>query len=74
MKYFIKDLMRFRKNRIVNMTVLDCFEGQVKILKNRGYKWLIEIIDVSMCYSCQEQLMPGEKLWIHNKELFRYTR
>ena len=35
------------------------------------YKWLIEVIDVSMCYSCQRQLKPGERMWVYRKELFR---
>lgn len=71
MKYLLKDLLGFRTGRIVNMTVWDSFDGKVKIVKNRGYKWLIEVIDVSMCYSCQRQLKPGERMWVYRKELFR---
>ncbi|MBR3996039.1 MAG: hypothetical protein IKI97_12265 [Clostridia bacterium] len=71
MKYLLKDLLTFRTGRIVNMTVWDSFDGKVKIIKNRCYKWLIEVIDVSMCYSCQRQLKPGERMWVYRKELFR---
>ena len=71
MKYLLKDLLTFRTGRIVHMTVWDAFDGKVKIIKNRGYKWLIEAIDVSMCYSCQRQLKPGERMWVYRKELFR---
>lgn len=44
MKYLLKDLLTFRTGRIVNMTVRDAFDGKIKIIKNRGYKWLIEAI------------------------------
>lgn len=71
MKYLLKDLLTFRTGRIVNMTVWDSFDGKVKIIKNRCYKWLIEVIDVSMCFSCQRQLKPGERMWVYRKELFR---
>ena len=71
MKYLLKDLLTFRTGHIVNMTVWDSFDGKVKIIKNRCYKWLIEVIDVSMCYSCQRQLKPGERMWVYRKELFR---
>ena len=71
MKYLLKDLLTFRTGRIVNITVWDSFDGKVKIIKNRCYKWLIEVIDVSMCYSCQRQLKPGERMWVYRKELFR---
>lgn len=71
MKYLLKDLLTYRTGRIVNMTVWDSFDGKVKIIKNRCYKWLIEVIDVSMCYSCQRQLKPGERMWVYRKELFR---
>lgn len=71
MKYIIKDLLAFRNGRVVEMTVWDCFDGEVKIIKNRFYKWFIEIVDVSMCYSCQKQLQPGERMWVYKKDLFR---
>lgn len=71
MKYLIKDFLTFREGRTVNMTVWDGFDGKVKIIKNRFYKWLVEIVDVTMCYSCQEQLRPGEKIWVRKKDLFR---
>lgn len=71
MKYIIKDLLTFKKGHIVNMTVYDSFDGSVRILKNRFYKWLVEIVDVTMCYSSQEQLKPGERIWVYKKDLFR---
>ena len=71
MKYLLKDLLTYLTGRIVNMTVWDSFDGKVKIIKNRCYKWLIEVIDVSMCYSCQRQLKPEERMWVYRKELFR---
>ena len=55
MKYILSDLLNMRKGRIVNITVWDCFTGKVKIIQNKFYKWLVEIVDVSMCY---EQLRP----------------
>jgi len=71
MRYILKDLLTFRKGRTVRMTVWDGFDGEVKIVKNRLYKWLVEIVDVSMCYSCQRQLKPGERMWVYKKDLFR---
>lgn len=71
MKNFIKDLFTFRKGRIVDIAVYDSFSGKVKIIKNRFYKWLIEIVDVNMCYFGQEQLKPGERMWIYSKEVYR---
>ncbi len=71
MRYIINDLKTMRKEKIVTITVWDSFEGEVKILKNRLYKWFVEIIDVSMCYP---QLVPyrqGEKTWVYRSELFR---
>lgn len=71
MKYLIKDFLTFREGRTVNMAVWDSFDGEVKIIKNRVYKWLVEIVDVTMCYSSQEQLQPGERIWVYKKDLFR---
>ena len=71
MKYILSDLLNMRKGRIVNITVWDCFTGKVKIIQNKFYKWLVEIVDVSMCY---EQLRPcqsGEQMCIFKKDLFR---
>lgn len=71
MRYLLHDLMTMRKNRVVNITVWDCFSGEVKILKNYGYKWFIEVVDVSMCYP---QLVPcecGERMWIYRRDLYR---
>lgn len=71
MRYILKDLLTFRTGRVVDMTVWDSFDGKVKIVKNKLYKWLIEVVDVSMCYSCQRQLQPGERMWIYKKNLYR---
>ena len=71
MKYILSDLFNMRQGRIVNITVWDCFTGKVKIIQNRLYKWLVEIVDVSMCYRQQVQLQPGEQRWISKKDLFR---
>ena len=71
MKYILSDLLNMRKGRIVNITVWDCLTGKVKIIQNKFYKWLVEIVDVSMCY---EQLRPcqsGEQMCIFKKDLFR---
>lgn len=71
MIHIFKDLLVMRKGHIVNVTVLDGFHGDIKIIKNRLYKWLVEIVDVSMCYPQQVQLKPGEQMWVCRKELFR---
>lgn len=71
MRYVLHDLMTMRKNRVVYITVCDCFSAEVKILKSRGYKWFVEIINASMCYP---QLVPckgGERMWIYRKDLYR---
>ncbi len=68
MKYILSDLLNMRKGRIVNITVWDCFlQVRWKIIQNKFYKWLVEIVDVSMCY---EQLRPcqsGEQMCIFKK-------
>lgn len=74
MRYLIHDLITMRKNRVVNIAVYDCFNGKVKILKNRGYKWLIEIIDVYPCYSCQAPYKKGETMWISHEDIFRQPK
>lgn len=71
MRYILSDLLNMRKDRIVNITVWDCFTGKVKIIQNRWYKWLVEIVDVSMCYRQQVQLQQGKQMWISKKDLFR---
>lgn len=71
MKQFISNLLKMRKGKLVCITVYDEFTGFVKILKNRFWKWYIEIVDVSMCYKSQKQLVPGERLWITSNELYR---
>lgn len=71
MRYLLHDLITMRKNCVVDITVYDCFTGKVRILQNKGYKWLVEIIDVSMCYP---QLVPckyGERMWVYRRDLYR---
>ena len=68
-----KSFTPMKEGSIVNLTVYDVFSGDVKIIKNRLFKWLVEIINVSMCYSCQKQLEPGESLWIYRRELYMET-
>lgn len=70
MRRLIHNLITMRKNRVVNIAVYDCYNGKVKILKNRGYKWLIEIIDVYPCYSCQAPYKKGETMWVSHKDIF----
>jgi len=64
-----KSFKPMKEGSIVNLTVYDVFSGDVKIIKNRLFKWLVEI----MCYSCQKQLEPGERLWIYRRELYMET-
>ena len=71
MRYLLHDLITMRKNRVVNITVYDGFTGKVKILQNKGRKWLVEIIDVSMCYPQLKPFVGGETLWIHRDDLCR---
>ncbi|MCR4693220.1 MAG: hypothetical protein K5664_05005 [Firmicutes bacterium] len=68
-----KSFKPMKEGSIVNLTVYDVFSGDVKIIKNRLFKWLVEIINVNMCYSCQKQLEPGERLWIYRRELYMET-
>ena len=64
MKYILSDLLNMRKGRIVNITVWDCFTGKVKIIQNKFYKWLVEIVDVSMCYEQLRPFQSGEQMCI----------
>lgn len=73
LKHLIKDLLTMRKGRTVNITVWDGFTGKVKIIKNRLFKWYVEIDDVSMCYPQQVPLKKGDKTWVHRKVLFGHT-
>ena len=61
---------RHSRGQVVHMTVYDCFEGEVRILKNRRHKVLIEIVDVLTCYPCQKKPQPGETHWIDEKMIF----
>ena len=61
---------RHKRGQIVHMAVYDCFEGEVRILKNRRRKILVEIVDVLTCYPCQKKLQPGEKHWIEENMIF----
>ena len=61
---------RHKRGQIVHMAVYDCFEGEVRILKNRRNKVLVEIVDVLTCYPCQKKHQPGEKHWIEENMIF----
>ena len=61
---------RHKRGQIVHRAVYDCFEGEVRILKNRRKKVLVEIVDVLTCYPCQKKPQPGEKHWIEENMIF----
>ena len=69
MKNIFANLTKMRKGKVVYVTVYDCFQGYVKILKNRFLKWYVEIVDVEPCYKCQSKPSRGEKFWILHNEL-----
>lgn len=56
---------------IISISVYDCFNGKIKILKKKSRKYLIEIVDVCMCYPQQKQLRPGERMWINKDEIVK---
>lgn len=56
---------------VVRATVYDCFSGYFKVIENQGDKWLLEVVDVSMCYPQQVQSQPGERYWINENELYK---
>lgn len=56
---------------VVRATVYDCFSGYFKVIENQGDKWLLEVVDVSMCYPQQVQSQPGERHWINENELYK---
>lgn len=61
---------RHKCGQVVHMTVCDCFEGEVKIIKNRSRKVLVEIVDVLTCYPCQKKPQQGERHWIEANLIF----
>ena len=61
---------RYKRGQVVHMTVYDCFEGEVRILKNRRRKVLVEIVDVLACYPTQRRPKKGERHWIEDKIVF----
>lgn len=65
-------MKEFRKKRgkVIDLAVYDCFEGKVRILKNRRHKVMIEIIEVFPCYSCQISPQKGERHWIDENSIF----
>lgn len=71
LKYLIEDWNAFSKGQTVFMTVWDTFEGKVKILKNRRWRWYVEIVDVYMCYPQQVPLQLGARMWIRQKDIYR---
>ena len=60
----------FNESDSCYIEVYDSFSGDAKILKKEKKKYLIEIIDVCMCYSCQVQLEAGERMWISEEDIF----
>lgn len=56
---------------VVRATVYDSFSGYFKVIENQGDKWLLEVVDVSMCYPQQVQSQPGERYWINENELYK---
>ena len=67
----VHDFLLMREGCVVDITVWDSFSGTVKIVKGGINKWLIEIVDVSMCYPQQVRLQPGEHIWIHSRDIYR---
>lgn len=65
-------MKEFRKKRgkVIELVVYDCFSGKVRILKNRRQRIMIEIIEVSPCYSCQKAPIKGTRLWIDEDSIF----
>ena len=61
---------RKRRGKVIDLAVYDCFEGKVRILKNRRHRIKIEIIEVSPCYSCQKAPIKGMRLWIDENSIF----
>ena len=62
------------RKRIVRMTVSDCFQGKVKIIKRSRKSLLVEIVDVNMCYPCQRQHQPGELVAILRECIIQKTK
>ena len=67
----IHDFLLMRVGRVVNITLWDSFSGTIKVVKRGINRWLIEIVDVSMCYPQQVQLQSGEQMWIHSRDIYR---
>jgi len=57
--------------KIIDLTVYDCFSGKVKLLKKRPTRIYIEIVDVVNCYSQQVPTKPGERFWIKKTEIIK---
>lgn len=55
--------------QVVHMDVYDGFGGDVKILAIGADRVLIEIVDVTTCYSCQCLPSPGAKYWVGEWEI-----
>ena len=53
-------------NKIVKLTVYDCFSGDVRILAVGTDRIFVEIVDVVKCYDSQADLVPGTKYWIED--------
>lgn len=62
------------RKRIVQMTVSDCFQGKVKIIKRSRKSLLVEIVEVCMCYPCQRQHQPGELVTVSREHIIPETK
>lgn len=61
----------FNKNKVVNLAVLDGFNGNVRILSKHKNQVLLEIVDVFMCYPSQHQLKPGDRIWENIEDIVK---
>ena len=59
-------------DQVIELTVYDCFSGDVKVLAVGGDRIFVEIVDVNSCYSCQMIPTPGSKYWVGVWEMLEY--
>ena len=76
-KRLVKDTtgLMFENNQpgdIINVAVVNCFEGTVKILEQHKEKCLVQIQDVSMCHSHHVQMNKGERTWIRKNKVLSF--
>ena len=67
---WINTFRKMKTGHVVDITIWDGFSGTVKIIKNKYTKWLVEIVDVSMCYPQQVPLNAGKRLWIGLRDIY----